>query len=185
MAGIMPQGMPVQAPVPAQAPAQTPPQARTADPKDAYTRVVLAAGKVIYENDETAAGVLQMLQSQDDPAKALAYTVTAIMSQLNQKAGGKIPPGVVLPAAMEVLAMCVRVADAAGLFKVDDAVAKTAAQLIVAQLIREFRVPREEAQAFMQSVGPKQAAPAGVSPSVRQAGMMGQQPMQVQGVEND
>lgn len=140
--------------------------------QDAFQRVVLAAGKVIYENDATHQAVMQMLQSGGEPDAALANTAATVIRQLYDKSGRTMPETVVLPAAMQVIAMLAELAQAAGLFRVDKGVMMRAAQRCIAALMQDFGVTPDDMQAFARRAGARMSGNGmrgGVSPSQRDA----------------
>lgn len=174
-------------PVAEQAPAAPAEQGGEVSPQnqEAYDRVVTAAGMVIY-NEPTHEAVMQMLGA-GSPDAALANTIVTILAALDQKAGGKIPRDVIIPAASEMFDMLVELGTQAGIFEpLDDQMMESAAQRLMAGLTEAFEKDPSGARAYLQSIPPEQlkamggGAKAGkglinqgVSPSVRQTGDSG------------
>ena len=72
--------------------------------QDAYDKVIMAAMKVLFENEETNNTIIKQLKAgAKTPAKALADVATMLIVQLDQQSGGKIPETVILPASGEIL----------------------------------------------------------------------------------
>lgn len=190
MADMMQQPM-MQQPAPVAAPAEeqeAPGQGQQADPKsqDAYDRVVTAAEMVIY-NDPTHDAVMQMLGS-GTPDVAIANTIVTILAALDQKAGGKIPRDVIVPAASEIFDVLVELGTTAKVFEpLDDQMMESAARRIMAGLTEAFEKDPSGARAYLQTIPPDQLKAlgaqgggrgglinrGGVSPSVRQTGDQG------------
>ena len=132
---------------------EVPPQEAGATPEDqeAYDRVVMAGIKVL-SGKKSNASIMKMLEQQaDDPAKALAEAASVIMLQLDDKAGGKIPEGVILPAAAEILEEVAEFAQKSGTFAVEQTVVDQATELMITRLAQEYGVDKAETQAFLDS----------------------------------
>lgn len=105
--------------------------------QEAYDRVVAAGMKVMYDKN-LHAKIMQMLQAgADNPPQALAQVVALIITQLGAKAKGQIPPGVILPAAEELMALAAEDAQKAGFFKADDELIKQGMVLVIKQLTQQ------------------------------------------------
>lgn len=122
--------------------------------QDGYSRTVLAGMKVLYDQ-ATHASIVQSLK-QGEPAEALANTVAVIMTQIDQKSGGKIPEAVILPAAAEILELTAEIATTAKVFQADEATVARAMQLLVINLAKQYGVEPGDIQALMQSIDPEQ-----------------------------
>lgn len=129
-------------------------EAATPEEQAAYERVVLAGMKVLY-SQETHQNIVQML-GQGEPAEAMATAVTIVMSQLDERSGGKIPEVVIFPAAAELLGQVAEIAEAAKVAQVDDRVVARAMQILVVKLADQYGIDPADAQALVQSVEPEQ-----------------------------
>lgn len=130
---------------------KTPQEGATGD-QGAYEKVVLAGAKVLYD-DQTHDAIMQTLQAgKDNPARALSNVVSNIITQLNEKAGGKIPQQVILPAASELLSMVTELAEASGLFQPDDKITDSAYMGIVKSMIEKYPPPPEDVNNFLNSL---------------------------------
>lgn len=126
-----------------------------ASPQDqeAYTRVVLAASKIIYD-DASHQQIMQALQGGAQPAEALANVASSIMIEMDKKSGGKIPEDVIVPATMEILDELGMLADKAGLFPVDEQVMAAAAQQTVLKLSQQYGIDQAQMQSMIESMDP-------------------------------
>jgi hypothetical protein len=80
---------------------------------DNFRRVMVAAGKIIYD-DKTFPAIMKMLQG-DDPAQSLARTTMLVMSALYQQSKGSMPPDVIPRAAAAVMALLAELAAESGI----------------------------------------------------------------------
>ena len=123
--------------------------------QEAYDRVVAAGMKVLYE-DPTHAKIMQMLKAgSDSPEQTLAQVVVLIVSQLDAKAGGKIPRNVIIPAASELIALVAELAQKAGFFQVDDKMIQRALAIAMKQFMQKYGGGKQNVQAMMQRMGAK------------------------------
>jgi len=127
--------------------------AASPDEQMAYEKIVIAALKVVYD-ETTHNKIMQALQQGGTPDAALATTTASIMTELDQKSGGKVPEVVILPAAMEVLDILGELADTAGLFAVDVKVMTSAAQQLILKLMQEYGVDPAGVQDFIGKMDP-------------------------------
>jgi hypothetical protein len=79
---------------------------------DPMARIMLAAGKVIYDK-QTSDGVVQMLQS-GQPVVALAQAALMVMKTLFDASQQSLPKEMIAPAAVAVVDELAELADAAG-----------------------------------------------------------------------
>jgi hypothetical protein len=133
--------------------------AEDVDPKlqEAYERVVIAAGKVLYESP-THEQVMQMLTSGPDIEGNVAEAVTTIMLQLYEKSRGTMPGEVILPAAAEVISMVLELLEAAGVQGVEQADPQRIFQMLIQKFIEKGAVDPTEAQEFLASVPEEERA---------------------------
>lgn len=71
--------------------------------QSAYERVVTAGKKILY-SEQMAPDIQQMLQGPGDMGQKLGHGITALMALLVSKANGTMPPQIIIPAAIELLA---------------------------------------------------------------------------------
>jgi hypothetical protein len=120
--------------------------------QDAYSKTVIAGMKILY-SPETSDGIVKMLQAgADDPAKALANTVSTIITQLDEKAKGAIPEGVILPASAELLGLTAELADKAGAFTADKNTITQAMQNLVKNLGDHYGMNPKQVQQAIQGM---------------------------------
>lgn len=106
--------------------------------QDAYDRVVSAGMHILYD-DQTHDGVMKMLQAgEKNPAQAMANVVTMMVTQLDEKSGGKIPEDIILPVTEEFLPMVAELADKAKIFTPDDRTMNLAMQQTVQMLGEQY-----------------------------------------------
>lgn len=164
------QGGPPQAGQPQQAPQQpqeaAPPEGEeqaqggdqaTPEEQEAIDKVVMAAMKVIHDDDNTHAQVMQMLKTgADSPAETLAEVTKTIMLQLDEKSGGTIPEVAIFPAAEQILELVGELAEASGLMQIDEATSVKAQQLMILGVADAYGVDPEELSGLMGSVSPEE-----------------------------
>lgn len=98
----------------------------TPEEQEAFTRVETAAMEIIY-GDKTSPAILKQLQAgADDPAKVLGDTAMMVFSQIDEKAGGKIPETVLLRGALKVLDLLAELAEESRTLPVDDTIRQQA-----------------------------------------------------------
>ena len=106
--------------------------AQQADPKmlRLYQGMALAAMKIIYDPQESK-GIVETMRIAGDPAAAIAHAADIVIAKIRRDAGAKgIPPAMVNSVAPAVVAMLCDLGHAAGLFKVDENLVKTAVELV-------------------------------------------------------
>jgi len=125
----------------------------TGQEQEAYNKVVMSAMTIMFENERTKTGIVEMLRNKaKKPAERLADISFMMIMQLEQKSGGQIPEDVILPASIEILEQLSDLADSVQAFPVDEAVMNHAGQLLVVRLGEEYGVDREELQSLLGSV---------------------------------
>jgi hypothetical protein len=130
------------------------PDATTSEEQDAYDRVVMAAMKVLFDEESTQKEIVEQLKAGiNNPAKSISDTSLMIITQLDRKSGNNIPNAVILHAAAEILEQVSELAKSADLFPVDAAVMGHAAQLMVVDLAEEYGVNPDEVKGIMSSIG--------------------------------
>lgn len=121
--------------------------------QDAYERVVIAAGKVLYESPSHET-VMETISSSVDVENGIAEAVTTVLLQLYEKSRGTMPGEVILPAATEVIAMALELAQAAGVEGAERADPQRIFELLISKFIERGVVDRGEVQEFLQGMDP-------------------------------
>jgi hypothetical protein len=136
---------------PQQAPQGDPGAAPTEQEQQAYEQVVIAAGKIIYEDQQSHAKIMQALQQgAQNPTETLAMLTVSIMKSLDEQSGNKIPQEVIAEASGEILTQLAELANSAGVFQVDEKMLQQAAQMMLAQLADAYG---ESPEAIAQFIG--------------------------------
>lgn len=125
------------------------------DPRVEFVqRVVVAAGKIVYEKN-TAAQLVRMVKSAEDPVAGVAQATLLVLDRVQSQVKGR-DPKFVFVAVPSVVRMILELADAAKIVKSDDAVSSQAVQAVAALVKQRFG--QQGAQP------PAQAAPAQGAP---------------------
>ena len=115
--------------------------------------VVLAGYTMLFENETTSKQAVKFLRDRSDtPAQAISDYTHQLVNMIDDRAGGGIPEGVILPAAAELVENVSELALAANAFPVDNAVMNRAMQLLVEPLAKDYGATPEQVQEFMGSV---------------------------------
>ena len=133
-------------------------------------RVVIAAKKIMAQ-PQVAQHLVQIMQSESDPATGIAQATIFIMKQLYEKSGGTMPPKAIIPAAQEILVDVMRLGQSAGLFKITPELTKQAVQRAIQMFTESVKAQEQPAQE-QPAMQPEQSA---MQPGGQQAMM--QQPM--------
>ena len=185
MAGIMQRAMrPQEEQAPTEVPAERPAQQQPAQPgqggapspqdQEAYDRLVASSMKILYD-DPTHQGILKTLQAgAKNPEQVLAQVVVMIVTELDRKAGGKIPKNIILPAAEEIIAMIAELAAKAGFFQADEKMIQRALAAAVSQFAEHYKAGRGEVESMLQRVGAKREAPPDMMQGAQAQGVMPQ-----------
>lgn len=129
-------------------------EALTPEEQDAYKRAVLSGAEVLY-SDETGPRIVEMLKAgAGNPAQVLAQVAALLITQLDEKSGMKIPEAVLLPAAMEIMALVAELAEKAGIFQVDEKTFTVAVQQMLVQVGDRYGVSEEEIRALIEGMDP-------------------------------
>lgn len=135
--------------------AQTGGEPATPAEEQAMASVLNAALAVLY-GEQSHDQILQTLKSGSRPDTALADVASSLMLELDTQAKGQVPETVILPAAMAILSLLAELAQAAGVFEVDDNVLAMAAQQTTLTLMQEYGANPQDVQALIQQLGPDQ-----------------------------
>lgn len=127
----------------------------TEEEEAAMSSLLNAAMAAIY-SDQSHSKIMDTLKQGSRPDQALADVAVAIVMQLDQQSGGKVPETVILPGTMAILAMLAEVAQASGLFEADEQTLLAAGQQATLSLLREYGVNPQDVQALAQQLGPEQ-----------------------------
>ena len=79
----------------------------------AYERIVQAGLKLMFD-PRTREQTMQMMMSEGDPAQKIAQGVGSVMVALFEQSNGTMPQELIIPAAVELVAHVVEVAQQAG-----------------------------------------------------------------------
>ena len=146
----------------------------TPEEQQAYDQVV-AAGSEVLHGDSTHEGIMEMLKTgADNPGDALAEVAMTVLSQLDEQSGGKIPEGVLIPAADDILSQAGELAAAAGLFPWDDQVKQSAAQNLWKKAGEKYDFDPAEIQELIASMD--QGEVENIRAEQEQIAMAGSQP---------
>ena len=146
----------------------------TPEEQQAYDQVV-AAGSEVLHGDETHQDIMNMLKTgADNPGDALAEVAMTVLSQLDEQSGGKIPEGVLIPAADDILSQAGELAAAAGLFPWDDQVKQSAAQSLWTKAGEKYDFDPQEIQELIASMD--QGEVENIRAEQEQIAMAGSQP---------
>lgn len=129
--------------------------------QQAVQRVVIAATKLIH-TPQISQQLLKMLKASQDPAAGLAQTTVFVMKTLIEQSKGSIQPQAIVPAGKEVIGLLAELAQAAGLFKVDDKIIAKAMVIIAQGLKLAAQKQQQPQQAQAQQPAQPQAQPRGV-----------------------
>lgn len=130
-------------------------------PKDmevAYDRIIKAGLKVMFDPSmrEETMGFIE--EAGGDPKK-MAEGVTAVVVTLYQQSNGTLPPNLLIPAGIELLAHAADVANAGGMQVGKEAVAE-AMSAVVQEILVKFGATPAQMQKLMSGMDSGQAAPA-------------------------
>ena len=115
-----------------------------------YEDFVYSAVAVITDSAEQ---IVQMLGGQqDNPAEALATTAFTIVTAMDEKAGGQIPPEILLHGSGEVIDNIGELAIKAGVFQVDEAIEGKSKQMLLSMLAEEYDVDEEAIAAELPNI---------------------------------
>ena len=142
-------------------------------------RLVAACMKALYD-EKMNQNIMQILKAgAKNPEQTLAQVVVMLISAMDQKAGGKIPRNIILPAAEEVMALVGELAQKAGYFQVDDDMLGRALAAAIAQFAKKYGAKQEEVQGMMQQLGAQKDQPPSFAKGAPQRSSPApQQPMQ-------
>lgn len=128
----------------ASAPAGAAPAGAQPD-QEAYQRVVIAGGKVLYQ-PEILKKILALIKSAPNPAAGLAQATALIIKQLVQASKGTMPQSVQIPAAKEIMKMIAEMAQQAGIIQDANAALQQAQQIIAKSVMKSNKLNPSEIQ---------------------------------------
>lgn len=107
----------------------------TPEEQEQYDRFVMAATKIIYD-DETNKAIIQGLQSgKDDPAGALVKVANFVIQYLNKQSNQPTSVEIQTAASEEILSELATIADKNGIFKIDNQVIEDASMMMAQMLV--------------------------------------------------
>lgn len=123
-------------------------------------RIAIAAMKAIH-TPQIASGLLQTMHAAQNPAAAIAQASAMVARGLNEKAGGKIPKELYMPALKKIVLMVAELAVSAKLFPVTKQVLQQAMAILM-QMKAKSDQAAQQGQPPGQQLGqpPAQPAPA-------------------------
>jgi len=121
--------------------------------QEAYDKVVSAGSEVLH-GEQTNPEIMSILESgRDNPGEALADVAMMIIGQIDEQSGGKIPEGIIIPAADDILSQAGELAEVAGLFKWDESTKGSAAQSLWKKAGEKYDFDPQEIQELIDSMG--------------------------------
>ena len=125
----------------------------TPEEQEAYERVVLSGIKILSD-PKANSSIMTMLSNEDvgEPEERLAKVASAIFSQIDEKSGGKIPEGVIIHSAGEILENVAEFANEAGVIQVDSQVQNKASQHLMMAIGEEYDIDPDEIQQVMSEM---------------------------------
>lgn len=125
---------------------------------DAYEAVITTAKKIMY-SDQMAPQVKELLRNQDmSMGEKLGMGATAVMAMLYTQTNGTIPPQLIIPAAIELVADAGDFVRKAGAKVSDDDIAEGMAS-VVEMILDRAGVKPDQIPALLQGQQPQAAAP--------------------------
>jgi hypothetical protein len=128
-----------------------PPQFRVA-----VQRIVLAGSKVMYD-PSTHHLMIQALQSDDDPAHAIAMGVNQLVTMLYAQSKGSMPAPAIIPSAILLCCEALDFCEQSGLIKPDMEMVGNAVQIVVSYLMQKMGIKPEDIAKVAQ--GPQAPPP--------------------------
>lgn len=146
------------------------PQAQPADPKVvvAFQRIVLAAGKMVYDKT-VSRDLVQMIGQAEDPTQGVAKAVMTVLDQLHAQVKG-INPNFVYSAASVVVGFVLELAEAAKLVQFDKALPGQVMQIITEELKQRSGAATEQPAAKPETEPGAGAAAAGAGAQMQTMG---------------
>lgn len=119
--------------------------------RDAYLRVVTAGMKVMFD-DQTHGQMLQVLKQPGPLEQKIGMGVAGLMILLFQQSNKTMPPQVIIPAGVELLAHAVDFLRQAGQ-QVPAQIVAEATSIMITTLLKKFGVDPDKLQAYAGSKG--------------------------------
>lgn len=129
----------------------------TAEEQERYSNIVDAGMTVLFKNPESRDAIVQMLKDRkENPGEALAETAMTLLKQMDGQAqasqGDNLPEEMILPVAEELIEQIGEIANAAGIFPVDQNVYGQAAQHFVILAADEYGMEPADAEDLLGTV---------------------------------
>jgi len=135
------------------------PEEPTPEEQEMFTRIEVAAKKIIHDDPKSFKGVTDILQAgKEEPAAALAKAAMVVFQVVDEKTKGGVPEEMLLRAAEVTLDLVIEVADDTGIIEVDEELANNAMREMIRQAgeIYEF-----DTTAIDQAIDASQGAMGG------------------------
>jgi len=120
--------------------------------KDGYDRVMNAFSQAIH-SEEQATMITESLQTEN-PEQIIAGHAINIITVLDEKSGGKIPSGILIPSAVEGAEMIAELGEAAGFYEFDEAMKARVLQHMIALAIERKLIDQAEIEELIASMDP-------------------------------
>lgn len=125
----------------------------TAEEQSEYDQVEAVAHTALFKDKKSRDAVIEQLKAgKDDPAKALADTAMTLLKAMDAESNGTLPEITLLPIGKEIMEQAGEIADAAGIFTVDQNVFGKAGQHFMMLAAQEYGMTPEDAKEIMAGV---------------------------------
>lgn len=125
----------------------------TPQEQEQYDRFLMAAGKLMFEDDKSHTAIVATLtKEKDDPPMAIARAAVAVTVQVDQASGGKEPVGLIVRAATEITEQIGEIANSSGVFEVNENVIGKAGQQMLILIADQYGISKEEIQQLMSEL---------------------------------
>ena len=149
---------PMQAPQQQGAPGAPGAQGSPDESNPAYQQALQLAYQTLYGNG-AAKDVAKAMKSAQNPVDALAHTAYEMVSVIDERTGGKVPPEMLVPLAAEILGEVGDIANAAGV-KIGGPEIAAAMQQMLLRYVTEQGLDPSKLQQAMAQVNPQQLGAA-------------------------
>jgi hypothetical protein len=126
---------------------------------DVLQRIVVAAGKIVYGDQKTAAGIVQLVSQAEAPEEGLAQATMLILGRLSEQMKG-MNPSVVFAAAPMVVGMIAELAQAAKVVEPTPELLSAALEKVKAQMAGGQPQQAAAPAAPQEQQAPQEPAPA-------------------------
>lgn len=142
--------------------------------KQAYERVVAAGMKVMFSKNTNKAAI-DSIQSGEGPlAQRLGMAIAALLGMIVKESNGTVPPQVLIPAGVELLAQAADFLRKSGLEKINNQVIGDSMDVMITAVLQAGKLDVQKIAGFIeQRAGQGGAAPRGGAPAAGAQPMMG------------